>query len=59
MRLLVFNISNEDAEFLFIQNYNSVPADFSPDLQGAEVLFGEVTGEMKPFSTIILKRQKV
>ena len=47
----------EDEEFIFIQNYNAVPISFKPEKEGAEVLFGEVTGEMKPFSTIILKKQ--
>ena len=43
-------------EYIFIQNFNKVPTAFTPELNGAQVLFGEVTGEMKPFSTIILKR---
>ena len=47
---------SKDAEYVFIQNFNKVSTVFKPELDGAEVLFGEVTGEMKPFSTIILKR---
>ena len=47
---------SKDAEYVFIQNFNKVSTAFKPELDGAEVLFGEVTGEMKPFSTIILKR---
>ena len=47
---------SEDAEYIFIQNFNKVPTAFTPEVEGAEVLFGEVTGEMKPFSTIIFKR---
>ena len=43
-------------EYIFIQNFNKVPTAFTPELNGAQVLFGEVTGEMKQFSTIILKR---
>ena len=46
----------ENVEYVFIQNFNKVPTAFTPELDGAEVLFGEVTGEMKPFSTIILKK---
>ena len=47
---------SKDAEYVFVQNFNKVSTAFKPELDGAEVLFGEVTGEMKPFSTIILKR---
>ena len=45
---------SKDAEYVFIQNFNKVSTVFKPELDGAEVLFGEVTGEMKPFSTLSL-----
>ena len=50
----------EDAEnaYIFIQNYNAQPTAFSPDLEGAEVLLGVMDGEMKPFSTVILRKKK-
>lgn len=46
----------ENGTYIFVQNFNAKPTAFTPQADGAEVLFGENTGEMKPFSTLILKK---
>ena len=49
---------NEEHEYIFIQNFQSRPVEFMPELPGAQVLFGELSGQMKPFSTVVLQRRK-
>lgn len=46
----------EDAEYIFVQNFRPETVDFRPEVEDCEVLFGEVTGAMAPFSTIVLKK---
>ena len=50
--------TDAENEYIFIQNYNPQPTAFLPEMEDAELMLGELTGEMKPFSTAVLKRKK-
>lgn len=50
--------TDAENEYIFIQNYNAQPTAFLPEMEDAELMLGELTGEMKPFSTAVLKRKK-
>ncbi|MCD8323754.1 MAG: beta-galactosidase [Clostridiales bacterium] len=45
-----------DAEYIFVQNYNSTPVAFAPRAEGGRVVFGEAGEEMKPFSTVVIEK---
>ncbi|MCD8150273.1 MAG: beta-galactosidase trimerization domain-containing protein [Clostridiales bacterium] len=48
---------SEEAEYIFVQNFNPTSAAFCPEVDGGEVIFGEAGAEMKPFSTVVLERK--
>ncbi|MCD8151424.1 MAG: beta-galactosidase [Clostridiales bacterium] len=48
---------SEEAEYIFIQNFNPTSVAFCPEVEDGEVIFGEVSEEMKPFSTVVLERR--
>ena len=49
---------DEEYEYIFIQNYNAQPTSFLPELAGAELILGEMSGEMEPFTTAVLRRKQ-
>ncbi len=48
---------SEEAEYIFIQNFNPTSVAFCPEVEDGEVIFGEISEEMKPFSTVVLERR--
>ena len=50
---------SEKNEYIFIQNYNNHEVDMKIELENAEIILGEYSGEkMQKFQTIIVKKTK-